>query len=234
MTRSREGKLSAAAFAAVDDRVESGMIVGLGSGSTAGWAVRRIGERLGSGALRDVRGIPTSETTARLAEEVGIPLLGLSEARPEIVIDGADEIDPNLALIKGHGGALLREKIVAAAGDGLIIVADDSKLVDSLGRDALPVEVEPFGWESTFEALGSLGCEPTLRLRDGDPEHPFVTDGGHYTVDCRFRSMDDPAALETAIRAIPGALECGLFVGLAQAAFVAGDDETIVLQAPAP
>ena len=231
--RSREEKLRGAALAAVDDRVESGMIVGLGSGSTAGWAVRRIGERLETGDLRDVRGIPTSEATAQLAEEVSIPLLGLSEARPDITVDGADEIAPDLALIKGHGGALLREKIVAAAGDGLIVVADDSKLVYSLGREALPVEVEPFGWETTFEALGSLGCEPKLRLLDGDPERPFVTDGGHYTVDCTFSSIEDPAALETAIRDIPGALECGLFVGLARAAFVAGDDETIFMQAPA-
>lgn len=224
-------KLRSVANAAVDARVQSGMIVGLGTGSTASWAVRRIGELLSSGALENVRGIPTSETTARLAQEVGIPLLSLAEARPEITIDGADEIDPNLALIKGLGGALLREKIVAAASGTLIVVADDSKLVDALGRDFLPVEVEPFGWESTLEALASLGCEPERRLIDGDPESPFLTDGGHYTVDCTFPSIADPAGLEAEIRRIPGALECGLFVGLAQTAFVASDDGTVVMQA---
>ena len=226
-------QLRSAAYAAVDAHVESGMVVGLGTGSTASWAVRRIGELLSSGALEEVRGIPTSETTAQLALEVGIPLLDLSEARPEITIDGADEISPELNLIKGRGGALLREKIVAFAGGGLIVVADASKLVDSLGRDLLPVEVEPFGWESTFDALSSLNCEPHLRPLGDDSEHPFVTDGGHYTVDCRFSSITDPASLEAEIRRIPGALECGLFVGLAQKAFVAHEDGTDVMEAPA-
>lgn len=223
-------KLRRAAFAAVDARVESEMVVGLGSGSTAAWAVRRIGERLASGGLEDVRGIPTSETTAWLAREVGIPLVDLSEARPGIVIDGADEIDPKLALIKGHGGALLREKIVAAASGGLIVVADDSKLVGSLGRDALPVEIEPFGLESTLDALSSLSCEPRLRPSEGDPRRPFTTDGGHYTVDCRFSSIPEPAALEAEIKRIPGALECGLFVGLALAAFVSHENRTVVME----
>lgn len=133
-------KPRSAASAAVDARVESGMVVGLGSGSTASWAVRRIGKLPSSGELENVRGIPTSETTARLALEGGIPLIGLSEARPENTIDGADEIGPGPILIKGRGGAPLREKIVAGA----------SKLVDFLARDSLPVEVEPFGCESTL------------------------------------------------------------------------------------
>lgn len=226
-------KLRSAAYAAVDAHVESGMIVGLGTGSTASWAVRRIGELLSSGDLEEVKGIPTSETTAKLALEVGIPLLELSEARPEITIDGADEISPELNLIKGRGGALLREKIVASAGSGLIVVADASKLVDSLGRDALPVEVESFGWESTFDALSSLNCEPHLRPLGDDSEKPFVTDGGHYTLDCRFSSIADPASLEAEIKRIPGALECGLFVGLARKAFVAHEDGTVVMEAPA-
>ncbi len=226
-------KIRRAASAAVDACVKSGMIVGLGSGSTASQAVRRIGEKLSSGELQDVRGIPTSETTAGIAREVGIPLLDLSEARPEITIDGADEIAPNLAVIKGHGGALLREKIVAAASGTLVIVADDSKLVDALGRNALPVEVEPFGWQTTVEALVALGCEPHRRLIDEDPERPFITDGGHYTVDCVFPAIQDPATIEAEIRGIPGALECGLFVGLARTAFVAGADGTIVMEAGA-
>ena len=223
-------KVRRAANAAVEARVESGMIVGLGSGSTASQAVRRIGELLSEGELQDIKGIPTSETTAQIAREVGIPILELSEARPEVTIDGADEIDPNLALIKGRGGALLREKIVTAASDTLVIVADDSKIVDALGRDALPVEVEPFGWESTLEALAALGCEPTRRHMDGDPNRPFVTDGGHYTVDCVFPAIENPDALEAEIRNIPGALECGLFVSLAQAAFIAGADGTSVME----
>ena len=218
----------AAAVAAVDGYVTSGMIVGLGTGSTASWAVKRIGELLSDGSLRDVRGIPTSERTARLAGESGIPLLTLSDTRPDITIDGADEVSPDLGVLKGRGGALLREKIVAAASrNGLVVVADGTKSVEALGRGPLPVEVEPFGYETTLEALGALGCEPQLRLTD-DGE-PFVTDGDNYTVDCAFRSIPDPAALETEIKRIPGALECGLFVSLARTAFVAREDGVSVL-----
>lgn len=220
-----------AAYEAVDANVRSGMTVGLGTGSTASHAVRRIGELLQSEELADVRGIPTSERTASLAAEVGIPVVTLAEARPDITIDGADEISPSLDVIKGYGGALLREKIVAAAGrGGLIIVADASKLADPLGDGPLPVEVEPFGWQATFDALASLGCEPTLRMDSSDSSQPFVTDGGHYTVDCLFPSITDPAALETGIKRIPGALECGLFVGLAHAAYVAHEDRTEILE----
>jgi ribose 5-phosphate isomerase A len=211
-----------AARAAVDRYVESGMTVGLGSGTTAAFVVGRIGELLASGELRDVRGIPSSERTAALAREIGIPLVALSDARPALTIDGADEIGPNLALIKGRGGALLREKIVASSSEnGLVVVADGSKPVEMLGKGSLPVEVEPFGWEATLEALASLGCEPMLRMDRADPHHPFVTDGGHYTVDCIFPEIPDPASLEVEIKRIPGALECGLFVGLVRAAVVA-------------
>ncbi|MGB3635761.1 MAG: ribose-5-phosphate isomerase RpiA [Rubrobacteraceae bacterium] len=216
-----------AANAAVDGYIESGMIVGLGTGSTAFWVVKRIGELLVGGELIDVRGIPTSEATAEQARQENIPLVELSEARPDLTIDGADEIDPQLALIKGRGGALLREKIVASAGDGLIVVADSSKLVDALGEGTLPVEVEPFGWESTVEALTALGSEPALRMKDG---RPFVTDGGHYTVDCIFDSIPDPGGLEKEIKDIPGALECGLFVGLSRAAVIAREDGTEIIE----
>ena len=211
----------AAAYGAVEVSVTSGMVVGLGTGSTASWAVTRIGELISSGELRDIRGIPTSERTAELAREAGIEVVSLADADPEIVIDGADEISPSLGLIKGLGGALLREKIVASSGtDGLIVVADDSKLVEALGRGPLPVEVDLFGWEATLRSLAALGCEPTLRM---DESQPFVTDGGHYTIDCLFSTIDDPGALEVEIKSIPGALECGLFVGLAFEAFVARD-----------
>lgn len=227
-----EGPKRAAAHGAVDGWVESGMTVGLGTGTTAAFVVRRIGELLRAGGLRGVRGIPTSEETAALAREVGVPLVSLAGAWPDLTIDGADEIDPGLSVIKGRGGALLREKIVAAAGEGgLVVVADGSKVVGSLGEGPLPVEVEPFGWEATMDALAALGCEPELRKDPSDPVHPFVTDGGHYTVDCLFPSIPDPAALEAEIKAIPGALECGLFVGLVRAAVVAGEGGVEVMGA---
>lgn len=227
-----EGPKQAAAHRAVDGWVESGMTVGLGTGTTSAFVVRRIGELLRDGELSGVRGIPTSEATAALAREVGVLLVSLSGARPDLTIDGADEIDPGLSVIKGRGGALLREKIVAAAGEGgLIVVADDSKVVESLGEGPLPVEVEPFGWEATMDALGALGCEPQLRMEPSDPLRPFVTDGGHYTADCLFPSISDPAALEAEIKGIPGALECGLFVGIARAAVVAGEAGVEVMEA---
>ena len=221
-----------AANAAAERYVESGMVVGLGTGSTASLAVRRIGELVEAGELRDVRGVPTSARTTALANEVGIPLTTLSDARPRFTIDGADEISPDLALIKGRGGALLREKIVASASEeGLIVVADSGKLADTLGAGPLPVEIDTFGWEATLEALASLGCEPELRMDWTDPGRPYVTDGGHYTADCAFGSIPDPVSLEVEIKRIPGALECGLFVGLARTAVVAGDDGTEVIGA---
>jgi ribose 5-phosphate isomerase A len=227
-----EGLKRDAAYAAVDRYVESGMIVGLGSGTTAAFVVGRIGELLAEGQLRDVRGIPTSETTAALAREVGVSLVSLSDARPVLTIDGADEIGPDLTVIKGRGGALLREKIVASSSEvGLVIVADTSKPVEVLGEGPLPVEVDPFGWEATLEALSSLDCKPVLRMDRADPQHPFVTDGGHYTADCLFPEIADPAALEVAIKRIPGALECGLFVGLVRAAVVAREGGVEITQA---
>jgi ribose 5-phosphate isomerase A len=227
-----EGLKRDAAHAAVDRYVESGMTVGLGSGTTAAFVVGRIGELLANGQLRDVRGIPTSERTAALAREVGVSLVSLSDARPILTIDGADEIGPDLTVIKGRGGALLREKIVASSSEvGLVIVADASKPVEVLGEGPLPVEVDPFGWEATLEALSSLGCKPVLRMNRADPQHPFVTDGGHYTADCLFPEIPDPAALEVEIRRIPGALECGLFVGLVRAAVVARQGGVEITQA---
>lgn len=218
----------AAAERAVQDYVESGMVVGLGTGSTAAWVVRTIGSRLSTGELQDVTGIPTSEQTAALARELNIPLASLDEARPEVTLDGADEVGPGLALIKGLGGALLREKIVASAGDGLIVVADHSKMVDLLGRGPLPVEVEPFGWEVTRDALIALGCEAELRIKDGKP---FRTDGGHYTIDCSFGAITGPEALEMEIKRIPGALECGLFTGITLAAVIGREEGAEVIKA---
>jgi ribose 5-phosphate isomerase A len=221
-----------AANAAVERYVESGMVVGLGTGSTATFALRRIGELVASGDLRNLRGVPTSAKTTALANEFGIPLATLSEACPRLTIDGTDEVSPDLALIKGRGGALLREKIVASSSEeGLIVVADSTKMVDTLGAGPLPVEIDTFGWEVTLEALASLGCEPELRMDCTDPGRPFVTDGGHYTADCKFDEISDPASLEVEIKRIPGALECGLFVGMAQAAIIAGENETRTIEA---
>jgi ribose 5-phosphate isomerase A len=221
-----------AANAAVERYVESGMVVGLGTGSTATFAVRRIGELVASGGLRDLKGVPTSAKTTALANELGIPLATLSEARPLLTIDGTDEVSPELALIKGRGGALLREKIVASSSkEGLIVVADSTKTVDALGAGPLPVEIDTFGWEVTLEALASLGCEPKLRMDWTDPDRPFITDGGHYTADCLFNSIPDPASLEIEIKKIPGALECGLFVGIARAAIIAGENGTQTIEA---
>jgi len=228
-----DGQKHDAAHAAVERFVRSGATLGLGSGTTSAFVVKRIGELLRSGELRDVRGIPTSESTAAIAREVGISTVTLAESRPALTLDGADEIGPGLAAVKGLGGALLREKIVAAASTtGLVLVADATKTVDALGTGApVPVEVDPFGWQATLEALSALGCEPRLRMDAADPQRPFVTDGGHYTADCAFDAIGDPAALEAAIKAIPGALECGLFVGLAHAAVVAGEDGVSILEA---
>jgi ribose 5-phosphate isomerase A len=227
-----EGAKRDAAYAAAERYVESGMVVGLGTGSTASFAVRRIGELMAAGELREVRGVPTSARTAALANEVGIPLATLSDTRPRFTIDGADEISPDLALIKGRGGALLREKIVASASEeGLIVVADSGKLVGALGAGPLPVEIDTFGWEATLEALAAVGCEPELRMDGADSARPYVTDGGHYTADCAFDSIRDPASLEVEIKCIPGALECGLFVGLARTAVVAGDNGVEVTEA---
>jgi ribose 5-phosphate isomerase A len=221
----------AAAERAVAEYVEGGMVVGFGTGSTAAFVVRRVGVLISSGEIEDVRGVATSKRTAELAREVGVPLVTLAEARPAVTIDGADEIGPGLTLIKGGGGSLLREKIVAHAtkpSGGLVVVADGSKLVDSLGRHPLPVEVEPFGCETTLQDLAALGCEPELRM---DGKNPFVTDGGHYTADCWFASIPDPVELEREVKSIPGALECGLFVGLARAAVVSRPDGTEFIEA---
>jgi ribose 5-phosphate isomerase A len=220
----------AAAERAVAEYVESGMVLGLGTGSTTSFAVRKIGELIASGELKNIRGVATSTRTAKLADEVGVPLVTVSEALPRLTIDGADEVEPGLSLIKGRGGALLREKIVAHASDSFVVVADESKLVQTLGAGPLPVEVDPFGWEVTLGDLASLGCEPELRMDHENPDRLFVTDGGHYTVDCRFASIPEAAALEEEIKRIPGALECGLFVGLTRAVVVGRPDGTELIQ----
>jgi ribose 5-phosphate isomerase A len=213
--------------------VETGMLLGIGSGSTAEEFVRLLAARVAEG-LRIV-GVPTSERTAALCRETGVPLSDLDETpHLDLAIDGADEIDPQLALIKGGGGALLREKIVAAAADRMIVIADNSKLVEMLGRFPLPVEVNRFGLAATRlaieKAADGLGLSGplTLRMTSGQP---FVTDGGHFIVDASFGRIPDTRALSNALYAIPGVVEHGLFLGMADTAIVAGTDGVRTLHA---
>jgi ribose 5-phosphate isomerase A len=199
------------------DLVRDGMLVGLGSGVTAGAAVREIGRRLAAGRLSRITGIPTSNATRDLAREAGIPLTDLSADRPiDLTIDGADEVSPTGDLIKGLGGALLREKIVAVHSRSLVIVVDQAKLVRRLGERApLPLVVVPFGWSTHLDFLRRLGAEPALRTRHED-EVPFVTDDGHYILDARFPGgIEDPLALADVLARRTGVVETGLFLGMA-------------------
>ncbi len=212
--------------------VEDGMVVGLGTGSTARHMLEVLAERLRAGTLEGIVGVPTSRETSRLARELGIPLTSLEdEPRIDLTIDGADEVAPDLSLIKGLGGALLWEKIVATASDRLIIVVDEGKLVERLGERApLPVEVVPFGWTTHLAYLDLLGAQPTLR-RSADGT-PFTTDGGHYLLDCRFGDgILEPERIEREIRQRVGVVETGMFLGLADVVVVGGEDGVRVLTA---
>ncbi len=204
------------------DFVESGMIVGLGVGSTAVFAVRKLARLLQSGTLRDIYGIPCSLSVESEAQRLGIPLTTLEEHPVvDLTIDGADEVDPALNLIKGGGGALLREKIVAQASRREIIVVDEGKLSQRLGeRWAVPVEVVPFGWGATRRYIEGLGAQVTLREKDGAVYH---TDQGNLILDCAFGPIDDLAQLDHALAARAGIVEHGLFLGLATDLIVAGE-----------
>jgi ribose 5-phosphate isomerase A len=214
--------------------VQEGMTLGLGSGSTAEAAIRALGQRVASG-LR-VCGVPTSERTAELAREVGIPILSLDDVeRLDLGIDGADEIDPALNLVKGRGGALLHEKLVALACADWLIVAAAEKLVPQLGtRMPLPVEVVPLGWRATAARVASLGLVPTLRVDPGSGE-PFVTDGAHYLLDCRTGPIAEPERLAASLKALVGVVDHGLFVGLTRRAMVVEADGRVrVLERRSP
>lgn len=229
---SENQKRQAAAQALLE--VAPGMRLGLGTGSTARHLVDLLGERVAAGF--DVLCVPTSEATARQARELGIPLTDL-DATPhlDLTIDGADEIGPGLTLIKGGGGALLREKIVAAASDRMVVIADRSKLVDELGRFPLPIEVNIFGLGATQRALEQVlrlhGAEGGLRQRSTAAGEPFRTDGGHYILDALFGRISTPQALSAALLEIPGVVQHGLFLGLCQAAYVADADGVRVYRA---
>lgn len=207
------------------DEVRSGMRLGLGTGSTARHFVELLGERVRSGL--DVLGVPTSEATRADAARCGIPLGTLDDIdRLDLTVDGADEIDPALDLIKGGGGALLREKIVAAASDRMIVIADESKWVGVLGTFPLPVEVVPFGIRATQRAMAKAfvesGVSGQMVIRKGGDGHVFVTDGGHWIVDAHLGRIQDASRLAGHLSGIPGVVEHGLFVGLARTAILAG------------
>jgi ribose 5-phosphate isomerase A len=214
--------------------LRSGMVVGLGTGSTADYFLQALSWSMESGKLRDIRGVPTSKISEQRAQYLGIPLVTLEECpEPDVTVDGADEIAPNLDLIKGLGGALLREKIVAQASKRLIVIADSSKTVPYLGAHfPLPVEVTPFAHRCCQTYLNSLGATATLRMVDGAI---FVTDNGNYIYDCKFDRIDDPHGLERALRQHAGIVESGLFLGMADLALVANDRtvDEIVRNAPA-
>lgn len=224
-------RLKRAAAERAVEFVESGMVLGLGTGSTATFVIERLAERVAQGLA--VVAIPTSEHTAELARRLGIPLATLGEhPRLDLAIDGADEVErATLNLIKGHGGALLREKIVAAASERFIVVVDDEKLVDRLGeRMALPVEVVQFGWQATAAALERLGARPELRQTDG---RAFVTDGGNFILDCRLGAIDRPGETERLINMTVGVVENGLFVGRSSAVIVASNSGIEIMTASA-
>jgi ribose 5-phosphate isomerase A len=215
-----------AAARALED-VQPGMRLGLGTGSTARHFVDLLGDRVAAGF--DVICVPTSEVTARQARELGIPLTDLDET-PELdlTVDGADEVGPGLALIKGGGGALLREKIVAAASHRMLVIADQSKLVETLGAYPLPIEVNAFGLGVTRIAIEQLmreaGVEVRLSLRRGAAGETYRTDGGHLILDALFGRILSPEALSRALLDIPGVVQHGLFIGLCQRAYIAGPD----------
>ncbi len=198
------------------EQVQDGMRLGLGSGRAATAFVRALGARVRAG-LR-VRGVPTSEASGRLARELGVPLAGLDEGVLDLTVDGADEVDPRLDLIKGYGGALVRERIVAAASRQVVILAGREKLVPVLGsRGRLPVEVLPFAAPLTIRELADLGCRPVLRLDGG---RPFVTDNGNWIVDCGVRAIEAPAAFARDLRDLPGVIDTGLFIGVADVVLI--------------
>ena len=210
-----------AAEKAVDDFVTDGMTVGLGTGSTAYYAIKRVGELVQKGFK--LKCVATSAETERIAKECGIKIVDIDDVEYiDVTIDGADEVDPKMQLIKGLGGALLREKIVASASRAEIIVVDDSKLVEKLGtRSPLPVEVLKFGHKKTKIALEKQGCKAALRMKDGKP---FITDSGNYIYDCRFDSIDNPFFLESRINVIPGVVDNGLFLNTATAVVISSAD----------
>jgi ribose 5-phosphate isomerase A len=218
-----------AAEAAVAE-VEDGMVLGLGSGSTAELALQALAVRVAAGL--QISGVPTSERTATLARSLGIPLTDFSaRAQLDLTLDGADEVEPaSLSLVKGRGGALLREKIVAAASRRVLIMVDDAKLVPRLGRGLVPVEIVAFGWQATLARLHEAGLQPVLRRMPNGA--PYVTDSGNHIADCRAGPIDDPALLDDRLRTAVGVVETSLFLGLATRVIVAAADGIRLIERP--
>ena len=228
-----DAKKKRAAIKALDF-VDDGMTVGLGTGSTAEHFVKGLAERVEQGL--NIACVSTSERTAELARRLGIDIQNMDDVdRIHITIDGADEVDPNFQLIKGGGGALLREKIVASASDRMVVIVDDSKMVDPLGAFPLPVEVVPFGLKITRDKLENTlrahGCPGTsISLREASQSRPFITDGGHYILDCRCERILDPAGLGEAISRLTGVVDHGLFIDIASVVIVGRDTEPQILK----
>lgn len=214
----------AAALRALEE-VEDGMLLGLGTGSTAAYFIDALGERVRGGL--QVAAVATSKATAERAGGFGIPLLENVDRPIDLTVDGADQIDPRLSLVKGLGGALLREKVVAAASRRMMVIATEDKLVPRLDHGPLPVEVLPLLWERTAATISALGLEPTLR--PAGPA-PFVSDNGNLILDCQLNGALEPAQLAAALDAIPGVIGHGLFVGIATEAAIAGPDRVRVLR----
>lgn len=207
------------------ESIKDGMVVGLGSGSTVYWMLKKLGERVQQGL--DITGIPTSVKTEQLAKEFGIPLTSFSEMDGiDIAIDGADEVDGELNLLKGGGGALVREKIVASYAKQFIIIVDESKIVSHLGAFALPVEVVPFGWESTAEAIAEFGCAPHIREAD---DELFISNNGNYILDCQFAEIIQPKQLHEQLKLCVGVVETGLFTDMTDIVIVATKNGTEIL-----
>lgn len=205
------------------DYIKDGMTVGLGSGSTVYWTLKKLGEMIQQGMK--VSGIPSSKRTEGWANEFCIPLIDFKDVEYlDIAIDGADEVDTNLNLSKGGGGSLLREKLVDEYARKLIIVVDESKMVNELGRFPLPVEIIPFGWEVTAKRIAKLGCVPKLRINDNEI---FVTNNGNYIVDCQFESITKPTELHNQLKQLLGVVETGLFVDMTDVVIVGGGVEGI-------
>ena len=215
-----------AAAAQAAQLVQDGMVLGLGTGSTADLFLNHVAARSQEEGLK-LQAVPSSEVTASRATELNIPLISLaSDPTVDLTVDGADEIDPYLNLIKGGGGALVREKILAWRTDGTyVVIADDSKTVLRLGRFPLPVAVLPFGWEATMTELTEKGCSAELRGQQSG--NPVVTDDGLYVLDCAFESIEDPQVLEAVLEEIPGVIACGLFCGLADFALLGSADGSV-------
>jgi ribose 5-phosphate isomerase A len=231
----KDQALKDSAARAALELVEDGMLLGLGTGSTAACFVDALGEKVAEGLV--VLCVPTSEVTRAQATRLNIPLTTLDQTpQLDLTVDGADEIDDQLRLIKGGGGALLREKIVATASNRMAVIADAGKMVETLGRFPLPVEVVPFGFASTMRMIEAMtaqaGCEGEIRQRQKKDGAPFITDQGNYIVDCALGVIAEPEVLAFALKRIPGVVEHGLFLGVADLAIVASKDGVETFRRP--